>query len=126
MMTLTEAIELLQNCTGLTFTCNERNGQVESSIGDWRVSISNFTDELAASSSEIKILCATLIHPGCETEQRAIWKTGQRFAVYSMRVGLLSICDWLIGFQSAMGETTQSTDVSEINDNNPNREPKTC
>lgn len=57
MITLNEAINLLQNCTGLTFTRNERNGQVESSIGDWRVSISNFADELTASSSEIKILC---------------------------------------------------------------------
>lgn len=103
-MTLAEAIKLLEKCTGLTFTLNECNGQVESKIGDWRVSVSNLTDDLAAGPSEMKILCATLVHPGCEAEQGVSWKTGKRFAVYSVRAGLLSICDWLIGFQfSVMG-----------------------
>ena len=102
-MTLIEAIELLENCTGLTFTRNEYNGQVESKIGNWHVSISNFTDNLSASSSEAKILCVTLAYPSCEAEQRVGWKTGQQFATYSVREGLLSVSDWLIGFQSVMG-----------------------
>ena len=106
-MTLTEAIELLESCTGLTFTRNEYNGQIESEIGDWRISISNFTDELSASPNEAKILCATLIYRGCETGQKVGWKTGQQFVTYSVRDGLLSLSDWLIGFQSAMGFETE-------------------
>lgn len=107
-MTLAEAITLLENCTGLTFICNEHNGQVESKIGDWSVSISNFTNDLIADPREMKILCATLTYPGCGAEQEVGWKTGQQFATYSVRSGLLSICDWLIGFQSVMGFNSEN------------------
>lgn len=102
-MSETEAIALLENCTGLIFTHNEHNGQVESKIGDWRVSISNFANDLTADPNKAKILCVTLVYPGHETKQEIVWKTGQQFATYSVRAGLLLICDWLIGFQAATG-----------------------
>lgn len=91
-MTLAEALELLKQCTGLTFTQNEFNAQLEVEVGTWRIHISDLSRDLDANVGTTKILCVRLL------SNTTGWATGQGFAVRSVRQGLLSLSDWINGF----------------------------
>lgn len=91
-MTLTEALELLKGSTGLTFTRSKFNGQLEVEVDTWRISISDLSRDLDADVKTTKILCIRLL------SNTTGWATGQRWAVYSVREGLLLLSDWINGF----------------------------
>ena len=99
-VTMTEAIELLEENTGLTFVQNKFNGQIEANVDTWRIAIAPFSDELDTNAETIKTLYVHLASSSPE------WATGQGYAAYSVRQGLLGISGWINGFLRCLVDTT--------------------